>query len=147
MVLSRRLRIIQFLLFIAYMSLLIYLVLFSVEFGRVAVSRDYNLVPFDTIKRYINYRNRFSEISYLTNIYGNIIAFAPLGYFVYTYQNKHRLLSGLIVPMLASLAIEISQYILSVGSFDVDDIILNTLGGFIIYLIMYILFKLKILKK
>jgi len=134
------------LLFITYMALLIYLVLFSVEFGRIAVSRDYNLIPFDTIKRYINYRNKFSEVNYLTNIYGNIIAFAPLGYFLFIFQKKYRLLSGLLIPMFLSLAIEVSQYILSVGSFDVDDIILNTLGGFIVYLIMYVLYKLKIIK-
>jgi glycopeptide antibiotics resistance protein len=127
--------------------LLVYLVLFSAELGRIVVKRDYNLVPFQTISRYITYRNRFGEVNYITNIYGNIIAFVPLGIFIYLFQKKHRILSGFIIPFMISCIIEISQFILSVGSFDIDDIILNTLGGSVAYAILYILHKMGVIKK
>lgn len=136
----------HWLLFILYMSLLVYLVLFSTEFGREASIRSYNLVPFSTISRYINYREVFGEVNYITNIYGNILAFVPFGYFLFRLQKNKHVLSGLFLPFLLSLAIEISQYMLRVGSFDVDDIILNTFGGFIIYLSLFILKKLGVIK-
>jgi vanZ family protein len=40
--------------------------------------------------------------------------------------------------MLFSLSVEIIQFIVNVGSFDIDDIILNTLGcimGYIMFLL------------
>jgi len=129
-----------------YMSLLIYLVLFSVEFGREASERDYNLVPFSTISRYINYRQNFGELNFITNIYGNILAFIPFGYFLFKLQKNKHVLIGFLLPLLLSLAIEISQYILSVGSFDVDDIILNTFGGFMTYLLLFIMKKIGAIK-
>jgi glycopeptide antibiotics resistance protein len=132
---------IHFLLFITYLSLLIYLVLFSAEFGREVVSRNYNLIPFDTIGRYITYRSKFGELNYVTNIYGNILAFVPLGYFVFVFQKKPVFFMGAILSFLLSVAIEISQYLLSVGSLDVDDVILNTLGGALMYLVLYIISK------
>ncbi len=146
MVSSKKYKTIKFFLLILYMILLLYLVLFSVEFGRVHVARGYNLIPFATINRYIKYRRYFTEINYMTNIYGNIIAFAPLGYFIFTFEKKRKLIHGLLIPLVLSLGIEVAQYILSVGSFDVDDIILNTLGGFLVYCIFFILYKLNLVK-
>jgi len=144
MVSSKSFRWILFLLFAVYMGLLIYLVLFSQEFGRVALSRDVNLVPFDTIRRYIVYRERFSDLSFYTNIYGNILAFMPFGFFIFVFEKKHNILKGMLMPMFLSVAIEISQYIMSVGSLDVDDIILNTIGGFLIYVMMYSFYMIRL---
>lgn len=128
------------LLCLIYASLLIYLVLFSQGFGRVASIREYNLVPFSTISRYLKYRSTFGNINFYINIYGNIIAFMPLGYFLFVLEKKHRLYKSILVPFITSLCIEIAQIKMSVGSFDVDDIILNTFGGFIIYFLMYIIY-------
>lgn len=139
-------KVLLWVLFILYMSFLFYLVLFSAEFGREASNRSYNLVPFSTISRYVNYRKNFGELNYITNIYGNILAFVPFGYFLFKLQRNKHVLSGLFLPFFLSLGIEISQYVLRVGSFDVDDIILNTFGGFIIYLVMFIFKKLGAIK-
>lgn len=139
-------RLLLFILFLLYMSILFYLVLFSEDFGRQASERSYNLVPFSTISRYINYRENFGELNFYTNIYGNILAFAPFGYFLFKFQKNKHVLSGLFIPFLLSLAIEVSQYVLRVGSFDVDDMILNTLGGFIVYLSLFIWKKLGAIK-
>ena len=40
-----------------------------------------------------------------------------------------------------SLLVEILQIVLRVGSFDVDDLILNTLGGIIGYLLLTLVGK------
>ncbi|MFC3041456.1 VanZ family protein [Virgibacillus xinjiangensis] len=42
--------------------------------------------------------------------------------------------------LLFSFSIEILQYVTQLGVFDVDDIILNTLGGYLGFLI-FVLFK------
>lgn len=128
------------LLFVTYSALLIYLVLFSQGFGRVATIRDYNLVPFKTITNYFKYRRSFGDMNYYINIYGNIIAFMPLGYFLFVFEKKHRFYKSIIIPFVLSLMIEIAQIKMKVGSFDVDDIILNTLGGFCVYFLLLSLF-------
>ena len=137
---------IRIVLFCLYISLLIYLVLFSAEFGRVVVNRDSDLVPFDTIQRYYRYRTQIGEYRFILDIYGNILAFAPLGYFVFMFQKKPKFFYGFFSSFLLSIAIEISQYLLSVGSLDVDDVILNTIGGTVIYLLLYIGLKIGVFR-
>jgi glycopeptide antibiotics resistance protein len=127
---------IQGLLFFLYMALLVYLVLFSQGFGRTSTMRDYNLVPFKTINNYIRYRSTFGEINYWINIYGNILAFMPLGYFMFVFERRHRFYKGILIPFVVSFVIELAQIRMQVGSFDVDDIILNTFGGFILYFLL-----------
>ncbi len=134
----KRYRLLHSVLFILYLSFLIYVVLFASLFGRVVATRDYNLIPFDTIKRYFIYRSQFGELNFITNIYGNIIAFMPMGYFVYVLEKRHHLLRGFLIPFCASMVIEMSQFWLSVGSLDVDDLILNTVGGFGAYAFLFV---------
>lgn len=117
--------------FIAYLILLSYLLFFSEYYGRTTVSDEYryNLVPLTEIKRYVTNYSIFSEAS-LTNIGGNIVAFMPFGFCLPLIDKKEnsffRILSGTAV---FSLCIECVQLYYKVGSFDVDDIILNTIGG------------------
>jgi len=143
---AKRIAVLRVFAFVLYISLLIYLVLFSAEFGRVAVSRNYNLKPFSTISMYFKHRKNVGELNFIINIYGNILAFIPLGYFIFRFQKRHLLRSGFFIPLIVSGLIEISQYLLSVGSLDVDDLILNTLGGFVMYMLLWILFKLGVIK-
>jgi glycopeptide antibiotics resistance protein len=77
----------------------------------------------------------------VTNIYGNILSLVRLVCFVFVFQKKPVFFMGAILSFLLSVAIEISQYLLSVGSLDVDDVILNTLGGALMYLVLYIISK------
>lgn len=123
-------------LFVLYIGVLFYFALFSEEFGRFAGARDYNLIPFSTIRRYIRYKDYFTEINYFVNLYGNVVAFMPFGYFLYYYLKNRNYFLGLILPVVFSLFIEISQFIFRVGSFDVDDILLNATGGFVVYVIL-----------
>lgn len=88
-----------------------------------------NFIPFQEITRY----KLFSKL-FIRNIIGNILIFLPYGYFIGRYfTHKSKMLSIFLV-LLASVSIEFTQ--LYIGRvFDVDDIILNVIGGTIGYLI------------
>ena len=94
-----------------------------------------NLVPFRTIETYI------SDLSFnvaFTNIFGNIILFIPLGFLMpMAFPSQRNIIKTMISCFLLILSVEILQLILFLGSFDIDDLILNLLSCFI----GFILFK------
>jgi len=76
--------------------------------------------------------------SFLLNIVGNIVGFMPCGFFLPVISRRsRRWFNTVLLSFLFSLCIETIQLIFKVGSFDVDDMILNTLGG----ILGYILYK------
>ena len=130
------------LIFIIYLSLLLYLLFLSERYGRHIRSDHYryNLEPFAEIKRYIRYRDSLSAESFFVNITGNILAFIPMGYLLPRMSWKFKFVQTMLVVVFSTIAIEGLQLVLRVGSFDVDDLILNTFGGllgFVIYSIMF----------
>lgn len=134
-------RIICVILFIIYLSILTNLLFFDYRYGRVSGDKSYNLKPFRTINNYIKYRQYVSDAVFIRNIYGNILAFMPMGFFVPLLLRKTRnFIKVVIISFFTSLLVEIIQYEFAVGSFDVDDIILNTLGGFLGYLCYKIIY-------
>ena len=113
------------LLFIIYI-LLLYELLTRAELNTVRV---YNLVPFSEMFRY-----EIGSTSFYLNVVGNIVIFIPFGYLISTYIKPKRILSILIVSVISSATVEFVQ--LCIGrSFDVDDIILNVVGGIIGFLL------------
>ena len=69
--------------FILYMGLLIYFLLFAEAFRENAVDEyRYNLIPFREIMRYIQYHKTIGTGRVLLNLLGNIIGFAPFGFFL-----------------------------------------------------------------
>ena len=135
------------LLFIIYMCVLVYVVFFAEAMGRT--SQDgyvYNLTPLKEIKRFMKYiwdNDALGSVARL-NIFGNIIAFIPFGiYLPYTSESKLGFISTFLYTFSLSLTIELVQLITKVGSCDVDDIILNSLGGVIGYILWYIYKKLR----
>jgi len=91
---------------------------------------SYNLMPFDTIKQYIvNFRYYNFDIVF-KNLLGNIVLFIPIG--IIAPLLNTRLLKWvplILFTFLLIFCVELAQMLLRVGSFDVDDIILNTLGA------------------
>ena len=129
--------------FIGYLMLLIYLTLFSKYFGRLFSHRGINLVPFLTINRCLNSQNLSIT---LTNIAGNIAAFVPLGLlFPSIIKRLNKFLIVISITTFTSLAIEIMQYVLEVGISDIDDLILNVLGGAVGFVIFKLIKAIKIL--
>ena len=135
------------LLFIIYMCVLVYVVFFAEAMGRTPQDGYvYNLTPLKEIKRFMKYiwdNDALGRAARL-NIFGNIIAIIPFGiYLPYTSESKLGFISTFLYTFSLSLTIELVQLITKVGSCDVDDIILNALGGVIGYILWYIYTKLR----
>lgn len=119
-------------LFVLYIMLLAYFLFFSERYGRTLVSEEYryNLTLLKEVKRYITYRNEIGLESFVVNIIGNVLAFAPFGFVLPIISVRNRKLLNIILLSLEfSLTIEIIQLVFKVGIFDVDDLLMNTLGG------------------
>lgn len=137
-------------LFIAYLALLVYFMFFAESFGRDPVQRDYayNLEPFKEIRRFYHYRNQVGMKAFLMNVVGNVIAFMPCGFFLPIVSRRgRRWYNTLLLVFGLSLCIEVTQLVCKVGSFDVDDLFLNTSGGILGYLINRIVQRLRIRRK
>jgi glycopeptide antibiotics resistance protein len=67
----------------------------------------------------------------ILNIIGNIVAFIPFGFFLPEINKKFsNVILVIFAGMFFSLGVELLQAKYQIGSFDVDDIILNTTGTF-----------------
>ena len=122
-------------LFLLSIAVILYATLY-----REAGQGDLELRLFWTIKR------AWSEHSgyYWYLILGNIALFMPFGFFRPILRLRLRKWYCMLgMTFLLSLMIEITQLLTRVGSFDVDDLILNTSGGILGYLLFYIINKVR----
>ena len=100
----------------------------------INISNGNNFIPFAEILRYKPLGRLFVK-----NIIGNVIMFLPYGFFVGKYASGKNFILTILLIFLASFSIEFTQ--LAIGRiFDVDDIILNVLGGILGYII-YLFFE------
>lgn len=126
-------------LFIAYILFLIYFLIFSDWYGRSGMAEyHYNLVLFQEIRRFWDYREIVGLSAAMSNLLGNILIFVPFGFFFPMASKKRSFFRTVKWSFGISLAIEFFQLISKVGCFDVDDLLLNTLGGIVGY-ICYVL--------
>ena len=116
------------LVFILYILCLYYILTYRDSGGGV------NLVPFKEMFRYT-----FGSYKFIKNIVGNILLFLPFGFFVSYYLDTDEIGLPLVISFIVSLCAEGMQYYLG-RVFDIDDIILNLIGGFLGSLI-FILFS------
>ena len=112
------------LLFLAYLVML-----FQLVTSQDLPGGGTNLMPFRKIMRYPVGSNSFYK-----QVVGNIALFIPLGYFATSYANIKGLGTITLVSLLSSLTIESVQHYIG-RSFDIDDIILNIVGGIIGFLL------------
>ena len=97
-----------------------------------------NYIPFKEIFRY-----EIGGRLFVKNIIGNILLFLPYGYFASDYLKNKKILPTCILTMIVSLTIELVQ--LNIGrTFDIDDVILNTLGGILGCFLYRLIEKLKV---
>lgn len=119
-------------MFGVYIICLTYFLFFAESMGRDFESRSYhyNLELFKEIGRFIKYRHVLGMQAVLLNLVGNVVAFIPFGFFLPILHNKCRsLLRTTFFSFELSLMVETIQLVSKVGSFDVDDLLLNTIGG------------------
>lgn len=130
------------LVFLAYLLLLAYLLFFSSTYGRtLEMGYRYNLVPFLEIRRGIEHIDAVGYRYVLVNIVGNIAAFMPFG-FLLPLLSERRMHTGkvFVYSLLLTLCAESLQLVSRTGAFDVDDLILNTIGGVLGYWCFVLLF-------
>lgn len=120
------------LVFIIYILCLYYILTYQ-DIGSSGV----NLVPFKEMFRY-----SFGSYKFMKNVVGNIVLFIPFGFFASYYLNNKKSLQALIMPFIVSGCAEAIQY--HIGRvFDIDDIILNVVGGFLGFLLFICLTAIK----
>lgn len=129
-------RILGKILFVLYIIFVFYFLLISELYGRTGEMETYhyNLVLFKEIKRFWKYRNQLGIFATAANLLGNILIFLPFGFFMPMASKKRNFYITSFYSLTLSLTIEISQLLLMVGSFDVDDLLLNTIGGMLGYI-------------
>ena len=131
------------LFFLLYSALMLWLL-----FGRIPNSigqpfgayfwSHINLVPFRTIRRFSRLlvppvRRVFLRMA-INNLLGNILMFVPLGYFLpRLFVGLRRLWRTALASCIIMSLVEILQLLLMVGTCDIDDLILNTLGSVLGY--------------
>ena len=126
--------------FILYIGLLIYFTIFAESMGRtvpiVSSGYRYNLVPLKEIKRFLCNTDTLGWKPVILNVVGNVVAFIPFGYFLpRLFKYRIKFIRAALITFDLSLAIEIIQLLTRVGSLDVDDLFLNTIGGVIGYIL------------
>lgn len=134
---TRALRTAGKVLFLLYVGFLIYFLFLAEWYGRTGVSQDYryNLELFREIKRFIIYRDQLGPFAVFANLAGNILIFIPYGFFISMASRSRGFFKILFFSMGLSLCVETVQLFTRVGSFDVDDILLNTIGGISGYIV------------
>ena len=110
-----------------------------------------NLIPFATIIEYVIgvISNDINTSIVIINFATNLLLFAPMGFFIpVLFQSKIKNIKQFVIMIIIlTLIVEILQFITYRGSTDIDDIILNTIGAVIMYMIMRTKFAKKLLKK
>lgn len=100
----------------------------------IAEYRILNLVPFNTFKE----KWAAGEGVKITQLIANALMFVPLGaFFPAVVKNARRLWKTAAYMALFSFLIEFTQYFIG-RSADIDDLIFNTLGGVVGYVLFYI---------
>ena len=109
-------------------------------FSKMHFENFSNLIPFKTIIGYIQrlINGTINSNIVLVNILGNLIAFAPTGFFIPVLfgEKIKSLIKFASLIAITVLIVEIIQFITFTGQLDVDDIILNTVGAVPIFLLM-----------
>ena len=91
--------------------------------------------PFESIY-YLIFDSSVTPLEMYKNIFGNIILFMPYGFLGILYPKLNSYLYLSVVFIVVINILEFSQYYFNRGYAELDDVMLNTMGmslGFIIY--------------
>ena len=111
--------------FVVYLALLVWGVLWKFEMPFVgaawALPRPFKLVPFVA--------SGDAGASEPLELLANLLLFVPFGLYVALLAGRWRWWAATGVFAASSLLLEIAQHVISTGSFDITDVIVNTVGG------------------
>ena len=112
-------------LFTLYLALLAWIVLWKLEVPHIGGGelRQVKLVPFAA--------SACDGASEPSEVVANVMLFLPFGLYLGLLAPRWPWWKAAGVAAGASLALEVAQYLLAVGSSDITDIITNTAGGLV----------------
>ena len=128
------------LLFAGYCGMMLWLLLLH-RIGAGPGVWQFNLQPLETVRRYLWVLRHSADpdqwSNAMANLFGNVGLFIPLGVFLpLLFSVLRRFGRFLLLTLLLILALELTQAATGLGTFDVDDLILNLLGvclGYLLY--------------
>lgn len=121
--------------FFTYMVILFWIIAMKMGFSlsEIAGERQLNLIPF-----YYDDESLIQIV--LSEFRGNVMLFVPFGGLMYM-KGSRDFKKVMLSAGLLSLFFEVFQYIFAVGICDITDLINNTLGGVIGFLIAKAILK------
>ena len=135
-------------LFVIYILALIYFLFFAERFGQLAFAEreyHYNLVLFQEIKRFWIYRKQLGALAVMANLLGNVVGFIPFGLILPIISREARVFLFITFSgFTLSLCVETVQLVTKLGCFDVDDLVMNTLGaaiGYLLFAVRHLLYR------
>lgn len=127
-------------LLVLYCAAMIY-ILFLRSAGKTSpyfywesLPRNFNLIPFANLYGYLTAPAKTTAYTklILENIVGNVLIFIPAGVFLPLFLPKCRRFSRFMAVLLLTVVlVELTQLFSLLGMCDMDDLILNALGGII----------------
>lgn len=108
---------------------------FDFKFGPVLIDRiriNANFVPFKTIVFYLQafIEGSINKSIVIRNLGGNLLLFVPCGFLLPCVFNLFKRFRNITIGIILSITfIEVFQLVAGLGSFDIDDIILNVIGA------------------
>ncbi|WP_280170446.1 VanZ family protein [Priestia megaterium] len=98
-----------------------------------------NIIPLHTIKNSLFHQ---TFLNFTINNLGNIVLFIPFGLFVsFKLKNLNKVWRVIFIGMIISIVIECIQLFIPNRWTDIDDVLLNTLGTGVGYIIFKIINK------
>ena len=95
-----------------------------------------------TLPLILYYFYTFPIYAFLLNVVGNVLIFIPFGFILPIIgKKKANIFKTLLITVVFVFVIECVQFALNVGSFDVDDILLNSIGSLIGHIIFLVFRK------
>lgn len=92
---------------------------------------SYNLLPFHSISGYLFNSADVSRTVVIDNLLGNIVIFIPYGIYLQVLKKDKRFRISLLFVICTSVLIECIQFAFRLGMADIDDVILNSVGGIV----------------
>jgi glycopeptide antibiotics resistance protein len=128
------------------------LLLLLILFRTKHLTRSVNLIPFRGIFSFLTgvdlVSGKDSSILLhtfaLSNLLSNILIFVPLGIYTTLFNSDKRIFKNALLIIAISISVEVIQFVCKLGIGDIDDVILNGIGGLIgivICRLLYLMFK------
>lgn len=126
----KKIRKVGLFLLVSYTALLSFWMFFG--FGRHTYSEfRYNLTPFSTLGIFLNF-SKFNTKTWVINLIGNIGVFVPFG-ILFPIVFQERMIRLYLKFITGIFLLELIQLLSRRGVFDVDDLLLNSVGFIIGY--------------